>query len=266
MTSVTRGWIFFCNNQTQDENFNRSIVGTYAKYLPRFHDLIPGDPVLLYNYEICSMIAHFVATSEPYVVTAGDNWSLKYPAQVSVRLAERFPKPMTKKELRSFPDLIFDDRGYLMNFSLPIEVILDILDVASGRKKKSGEILNGAEKSFRKKFPAKFLASDGHWVRSRAELVIDNWLYSRHIAHAYERRLPVPEEAYADFYIPIGDCYIEYWGLDTSEYTDRQKKKRELFKKYAFRVVELDDRDIEELDDRLPRKLLECFPKGYMFH
>ena len=102
-------------------------------------------------------------------------------------------------------------------------------------------------------------------VRSRAELVIDNWLYTRDVAHAYERRLPVPEEAYADFYIPIGDCYIEYWGLDTFEYTERQKRKKELFRKYGFRVVELVDRDIEELDDRLPGKLLKCFPDGYRF-
>lgn len=54
--------------------------------------------------------------------------------------------------------------------------------------------------------------------RSKAELLIDNWLYTRHLAHAYERRMPVPEDAYADFFIPLGECYIEYWGLDTQEY------------------------------------------------
>ena len=95
--------------------------------------------------------------------------------------------------------------------------------------------------------------------------MIDNWLYTRHIAHAYERRLPIPQEAYADFTIPIGDCYIEYWGLDTPEYSEMQKKL-ELFKRYDIRVVELADRDTEELDDRLPGKLLKCFPDGYRFH
>ncbi len=34
----------------------------------------------------------------------------------------------------------------------------------------------------------------------------------------------------------------------------------------GIRVIELADQDIEELDDRLPRMLLECFPKEYRFH
>ncbi len=38
-----------------------------------------------------------------------------------------------------------------------------------------------------------------------------------------------------------------------------------MLKKYVFRVVELVDRDAEELDDRLPGKLLQFFPEGYMF-
>ena len=56
----------------------------------------------------------------------------------------------------------------------------------------------------------------GTGVRSKAEVSIDNWLYTRHLAHAYERRLPVPEDAYADFYVPLGECSIEYWGVEGS--------------------------------------------------
>jgi len=101
--------------------------------------------------------------------------------------------------------------------------------------------------------------------RSKAELLIDNWLYTRYLAHAYERRMPVPEDAYADFFIPLGECYIEYWGLDTAEYTERQKRKREIFKKYAFQVIELGEEDLTELDDRLPSQLLRHLPDGYRF-
>jgi hypothetical protein len=39
-------------------------------------------------------------------------------------------------------------------------------------------------------------------VRSRGELVIDNSLYEYGLAHAYERKLPVEEDVYSDFYIP----------------------------------------------------------------
>ena len=49
------------------------------------------------------------------------------------------------------------------------------------------------------------------------------------------------------------------------EYTERQKRKREIFKKYGFRVIELGEEDLTELDDRLPGKLLRYLPNGYRF-
>ena len=36
-------------------------------------------------------------------------------------------------------------------------------------------------------------------VRSKAEQIIDNWLYHKGIVHAYERRVPIEEEVYCDF-------------------------------------------------------------------
>jgi len=77
--------------------------------------------------------------------------------------------------------------------------------------------------------------------------------------------MPVPEDAYADFFTPVGECYIEYWVLDTEEYTERQKRKREIFKKYGFRVIELAEEDLTELDDRLPTQLLRYLPDRYWF-
>lgn len=38
---------------------------------------------------------------------------------------------------------------------------------------------------FRDKFEAKHRAADGHYVRSKAEMLIDNWLYMSEIVHAY---------------------------------------------------------------------------------
>lgn len=61
---------------------------------------------------------------------------------------------------------------------------------------------------FRDKFEAKHRAQDGHFVRSRAEVIIDNWLYIAEISHAYERKLPIQEDVYCDFYIPSGRVYI----------------------------------------------------------
>ncbi|MBK8822152.1 MAG: hypothetical protein IPN58_05960 [Anaerolineales bacterium] len=63
---------------------------------------------------------------------------------------------------------------------------------------------------FREKFTPTHRATDGHWVRSKAEMLIDNWLYMSGVVHGYERQLPVEEELYCDFYIPEGKVYIEY--------------------------------------------------------
>ena len=86
-----------------------------------------------------------------------------------------------------------------------------------------------ADKSadFRAKFPATFRAQDGHVVRSRAELLIDNWLYMQGIVHAYERRLPIEEEMLLRLLpLPGGKgVYIEYWGLESRPQIPRPKKR-----------------------------------------
>ncbi len=115
-----------------------------------------------------------------------------------------------------------------------------------------------ADLGFRERFPASERTTDGHWVRSRAESLIDNWLYFAGIVHAYERKLPVEEDAYCDFYIPSGKVYIEFWGLENDErYVARKKVKLELYKKYSFNLIQLTDEHIRNLDDHLPKMLLK---------
>lgn len=111
---------------------------------------------------------------------------------------------------------------------------------------------------FRKRFPAQYRAKDGHLVRSRAELVIDNYLYDERVAHAVERRLPVEEDVYCDFYIPKNSVYVEFWGMAKDpEYAARMEKKKVIYKRNEFNLIELDDDDIEKLDDVLPKLLLK---------
>src|SRR5262249_38839536 len=76
---------------------------------------------------------------------------------------------------------------------------------------------------YRRRFPAPYRADDGHYVRSKAELAICNWLHHKNVSHAYERKLPVPEDVISDFYVAVGQtCYIEYWGLEGEEYDRRR--------------------------------------------
>ncbi len=121
-----------------------------------------------------------------------------------------------------------------------------------------------SKNDFREKFEAKHRATDGHFVRSKAEMLIDNWLYMAEIVHAYERKLPIEEDVYSDFYIPTGKVYIEFWGYENNpKYLARKKAKQEIYKKYGFNLIELTDEEVFNLDDFLPRLLLKYDVQAY---
>jgi hypothetical protein len=118
--------------------------------------------------------------------------------------------------------------------------------------------------SFRHKFEATHRTTDGHFVRSKAEMLIDNWLYMAEIVHAYERKLPIEEEMYCDFYIPTGKVYIEFWGYENDEkYLARKQEKLAIYQKYNFNLIELTDKEVLNLDDILPRLLLKFGVQAY---
>ncbi|WP_052947820.1 hypothetical protein [Aneurinibacillus tyrosinisolvens] len=120
------------------------------------------------------------------------------------------------------------------------------------------EILGESSDDYRKKFPTKYRTRDGHYVRSKAEAMIDNWLYEHYVIHAYERRVPIAENVFSDFYLPEGDVYIEYWGYENdSKYLSNKKRKLKAYSDNELELIELVDADIENLDDVLPKRLLE---------
>ena len=114
-------------------------------------------------------------------------------------------------------------------------LIATIEDLSGNTKQENINKEDNKKEDFREKFEAKHRATDGHFTRSKAEMLIDNWLYMFEIVHAYERKLPIEENVYCDFYIPAGKVYIEYWGYENDEkYLERKKKKQEIYKKYGF--------------------------------
>lgn len=132
---------------------------------------------------------------------------------------------------------------------------LNSVNIATGRTY-SEQIENSETDDFRKKYDANVRTQDGHYVRSRAEAMIDNYLYEKGLVHAYERRLPIEVEVYSDFYIPSGKVYIEYWGMEGKpDYDKRKQEKLEIYAENQFNLIELTDKDIERLDDVLPLKL-----------
>ena len=129
----------------------------------------------------------------------------------------------------------------------------------------SGDCPKENIQDFRKKFDAGWRCYDGHYVRSKAEVLIDNWLYSNGIVHTYEKQLPIEEKVYSDFFIPLGKkVYIEFWGYENdSKYLARKEKKRELYKKSGFNLIELTDKEVQNIDDLLPKLLLKYEIRTY---
>ncbi|MBA5761047.1 glycerol kinase [Vibrio sp. 404] len=118
--------------------------------------------------------------------------------------------------------------------------------------------------SFQQKFAAKHRTLDGHYVRSRAELIIDNWLYMNGIVHAYDRQLPIEEDQLSDFYLPSGKVYLQYWGDDNGPASERDIERiKQLYQQHQFSLIEIFSDDIEKLDHVLPSRLREFGIKAY---
>lgn len=111
---------------------------------------------------------------------------------------------------------------------------------------------------FRDKFPPGIRASDGHMVRSRAEAMIDAWLYENRIVHAYERLVRVEQKMYCDFYLPELDLYIEFWGMESNpKYKARKEVKLDTYRKNGLNLIEIKDSHIDNLDDYLMSQLVK---------
>lgn len=112
---------------------------------------------------------------------------------------------------------------------------------------------------FRSKWRSNIRTEDGHYVRSRAEQVIDNYLYNNGIVHAYEKLIVLDRESDAtllsDFYIPEIDTYIEYYGKYDTEYISRKYAKDQIYKENNLNYIALGKKDLDNLDDVLLKEI-----------
>ena len=98
---------------------------------------------------------------------------------------------------------------------------------------------------------------DGHVVQTLLELRVCDWLYMAQLVHAYRRPLPTEELAIADFYLPQGSVYIDCWDEDVPAAELKAKlRKRDLYKEFGLRHIEVNATDADQLDQVLGRGLL----------
>ncbi len=109
-----------------------------------------------------------------------------------------------------------------------------------------------------------YTCRDGHIVKSKSERDIDNYLYDKKIAHAYEKKLyyldenQQKQELTPDFYLPDKDIYIEHWGYDETnkKYTDIKKFKLDIYKRQNLTIINTYEKtDAQNIDATLDFKL-----------
>lgn len=121
-------------------------------------------------------------------------------------------------------------------------------------------------------YEGKFTCTDGHIVKSKSEMIIDNWLFDKGIPHAYEKRLPIDadesHDLHPDFCLPgygddPDDIYIEYWGYNESniKYTESKNYKLKEYKKQKVTVICLEEKDMMDINASMNRKL-KFYKKG----
>lgn len=259
----SRGWIYKKDNQWHLTKEGK-MAGGEMKYNPKFGEYVVWPSNLDLNKQIkSSQTLSSTKIGESFKVSAQRiNAILSELGWIEKSYIGGWELTKYGKRIGGFemeaqngsPYVIWD-KSILSNRSL-----LNSIDAATGKSYDdeaiSGDLTFDTDE-FRKKHEAKYRTQDGHRVRSRAEAMIDDYLYNNGVAHAYERRLPgIDEEVISDFYIPEGKVFIEFWGMEENEkYQERKKKKLEIYYNNNFNLIEMNDKDIETIDDVLPRKL-----------
>jgi len=238
-----QGFFFVCGKGTEEECFKRMLFGSTLDYKEKVLGIRKGEIGFLYNLDTDVLFGIFEAVSDGDLKIEPGAWGGSFPAQVRVNWMEKF-KPLSEAK-----SLLKNLRIKWGNLLLTHEEVSKLRDAFEGVPK--------TEEDFRKKYPRKYRTQDGHYVRTKSETIIDDWLYHNLIVHAYERKVPIEEDMYSDFYIPQGRCYIEYWGIEDEEYSERKEKKKALYSKHGLNLIDLAGKDIENIDDILPKRLIK---------
>jgi hypothetical protein len=97
------------------------------------------------------------------------------------------------------------------------------------------------------------LAADRTVVQSRGEQTIADWLCARHVPYRYDDKFQIIQ-GYAirpDFYLPQFDVYIEYWGMDTTDYKIGMLLKQKLYQQEGKKLMSLHPEDLPHQDAKV---------------
>ena len=122
-----------------------------------------------------------------------------------------------------------------------------IKNVFSGRTKRKFSSL---------KRVSSFKCLDGHIVKLKGELIIDNYLTILGIDLLYEKTIKIKgKNVKCDWYLPEIDVYMEYWGYSGKKYNKRKKEKLGLYKIANKKLISIDNMMFDDIYSNLDRML-----------
>jgi hypothetical protein len=101
------------------------------------------------------------------------------------------------------------------------------------------------------------LTADRTVVQSKGERQIADWFSAHDIDYRYDDKFQIIQgfAVRPDFYLPRFDVYIEYWGLDTTDYKIGMLLKQKLYQQEGKRLISVYPRDLPVLDALLSASL-----------
>lgn len=113
--------------------------------------------------------------------------------------------------------------------------------------------------------PNFFVTTDGHYVQSGNEYLVDEFLFARGIQHEVGG-LIAPEKSQYRFDFKIGDYFVEIWGYEKNrndgicgEYNKKRALKEEVYTKLGLNLINIESEDFQLPADQLEKRLEELF-------
>lgn len=115
------------------------------------------------------------------------------------------------------------------------------------------------------RYDSPFTSEDGHKVKSKSEILIDNYLFNHNIRHIYEKPLMYKDDntiksILPDFYLPDFNIYIEHWGKDNADeiYSNTKTYKEKIYEKEEIKYISTSEDDRCDIYTALEKKLKEA--------
>ncbi|MCK4383035.1 MAG: hypothetical protein KAW66_07065 [Candidatus Lokiarchaeota archaeon] len=112
------------------------------------------------------------------------------------------------------------------------------------------------KKKYQPQRATSFKCLDGHIVRSKGELIIDNHLYRLGLEHEYEKTIRIRGKPLKyDWYLPDYKAYIEFWGYYGKNYMKRKAEKLQMYQKGNVKLISIEDIMLKDIYSNLEKEL-----------